>query len=249
MTSLLPGGSFTLSATVKNQGDAAAAATTLRFYQSFDTTITTSDIEVGTANVGTLQPKPNATVKINIRINAPMTLGIHHYGACVDTVDNEANSDNNCSPSVALAVSDTLPVYMYYTDSGTDSIQRANLDGSNVRDIVTTGLKTPTDIAVDLTREKLYWTDADTDKIQRANLDGSHIEDIVTTGLQTPTGIALDLTEDKVYWTDTGTNKIQRANLDGSHIEDIVTTGLQTPTGITLDLTEGQSVLDRCQHG
>ena len=105
---LLPGGSFTLSATVKNQGDAAATATTLRFYQSLNTTITTSDIEVGTANVGALQP--DATVKINIRINAPMTLGIHHYGACVDTINNEANSDNNCSPPVALAVSDTLSV-------------------------------------------------------------------------------------------------------------------------------------------
>ena len=232
---LLPGGSFTLSATVRNQGDVDTTATTLRFYQSLDTTITISDIEVGTANVGALQP--DATVKINIRINAPLTLGIHHYGACVDTVDNEANSDNNCSPSVALAVSDTLPVYMYYTDSGTNSIQRANLDGSNVRDIVTTGLSTPTDIAVDLTREKLYWTDSDTDKIQRANLDGSNIEDIVTTGLQTPTGIALDLTEDKVYWTDSDTDKIQRANLDGSNIEDIVTTGLQTPTSIALDLT------------
>ena len=232
---LLPGGSFTLSATVKNQGDAAATATTLRFYQSADTTITTSDIEVGTANVGALQR--NETVKINIRINAPMTLGIHHYGACVDTVDNETNSDNNCSPSVTLAVSDTLPVYMYYIDAGTDKIQRANLDGSNVRDIVTTGLHTPTGITVDLTGGKLYWTDAGTDKIQRANLDGSHIEDIVTTGLHTPTGIALDLTEDKVYWTDAGTDKIQRANLDGSHIEDIVTTGLHTPTSIALNLT------------
>ena len=38
---------------------------------------------------------------------------------------------------------------MYWTDSGTDKVQRANLDGSHIEDIVTTGLRTPKGIAVD----------------------------------------------------------------------------------------------------
>ena len=38
-----PGGAFTLSVTVRNDGSADADATTLRFYQSTDATITTSD--------------------------------------------------------------------------------------------------------------------------------------------------------------------------------------------------------------
>ena len=236
---LFPGDSFTLSATVRNQGTAAAPATTLRFYQSLDTTITTSDTEIGTADVAALNP--DGTDEISITLNAPMTLGTHHYyGACVDTVNNEDDSDNNCSPPVTLTVSDTLPVYMYWTDADTDTIRRAHHDGSNIKDIVRTGLRTPTGIALDLTARKIYWTDPGTDKIQRANLDGSNIEDIVTTGLRTPTGIALDLTARKIYWTDPGTDKIQRANLDGSNIEDIVTTGLRIPTGIALDLPWGK---------
>ena len=234
---LFPGDSFTLSATVGNQGTAAAPATTLRFYQSLDTPITTSNTEIGTADVAALNP--DGTAEISITLNAPMTLGTHHYGACVDTVNNEDNSDNNCSPPVTLTVSDTLLV-MYWTDADTDKIQRAHHDGSNIKDIVTTGLRTPTGIALDLTARKIYWTDPGTDKIQRANLDGSNIEDIVTTGLRTPTGIALDLTARKIYWTDPGTDKIQRANLDGSNIENIVTTGLRIPTGIALDLPWGK---------
>ena len=65
---------------------------------------------------------------------------------------------------------------MYWTDSGTDKIRRANLDGSNVEDLITTGLGHPEDIALDMSGGKMYWTDSGTDKIQRANLDGSNVE-------------------------------------------------------------------------
>ena len=39
---------------------------------------------------------------------------------------------------------------MYWTDAGTDKIQRADLDGSNVEDIITTGLSDPGAVALDL---------------------------------------------------------------------------------------------------
>ena len=61
---------------------------------------------------------------------------------------------------------------MYWPDSVTDKIQRANLDGSNVEDLVTAGLSDPDGIALDVAGGKIYWTDTLTDKIQRANLDG-----------------------------------------------------------------------------
>ena len=84
---------------------------------------------------------------------------------------------------------------MYWTDNGTDKIQRANLDGSNVEDLVTTGLSNPRGIALDLINSKMYWTDFGTEKIQRANLDGSNVEDLVTTGLSFPFGIALEVSD------------------------------------------------------
>ena len=66
---------------------------------------------------------------------------------------------------------------MYWTDWETDKIQRANLDGSQIEDLVTTGLDSPSSLALDVAGGKMYWIDAGTDKIQRANLDGSQIED------------------------------------------------------------------------
>ncbi|RKU38425.1 hypothetical protein C6496_06335 [Candidatus Poribacteria bacterium] len=113
-------------------------------------------------------------------------------------------------------------------------IQRANLDGSNLEDIVT-GLRGPHGIALDMISRKLYWT-ADGNKIQRANLDGSQIEDIIT-GLGNVDKITLDPVAGKIYWVsytpDTGIGKIQRANLDGSKIKDLIT-GLGYVWEITL---------------
>ena len=129
---------------------------------------------------------------------------------------------------------------LYWTDVGTDKIQRSNLDGSGVEDLVTTGLEGPYGLALDVSGGKLYWTDAGTDKIQRSNLDGSGVEDLVTTGLEVPVGLALDVSGGKLYWTDVGTDKIQRSNLDGSGVEDLVTTGLEGPVGLALDVSGGK---------
>ena len=129
---------------------------------------------------------------------------------------------------------------LYWTDFRTDKIQRSNLDGSGVEDLVTTGLDYPSGLALDVSGGKLYWTDAGTDKIQRSNLDGSGVEDLVTTGLVGPGGLALDVSGGKLYWGDGLAAKIQRSNLDGSGVEDLVTTGLEGPFGLALDVSGGK---------
>ena len=69
------------------------------------------------------------------------------------------------TPEVLVVDPASPPIY--WTDYGTDKIQRANLDGSNVQDLVTSGLTTPVGIALDIAGGKMYWTDFGTDKIQR----------------------------------------------------------------------------------
>ena len=128
---------------------------------------------------------------------------------------------------------------MYWTDYSTSMIQRANLDGTNIEDLVTMGLTFPYGIALDPLGGKMYWTDAGSDKIQRANLDGSNIEDLVSTGLSSPIGITLDLSAGRMYWTDSWADRIQSANLDGSSVKDLVT-GLSGPYGIALDSPMGK---------
>ena len=96
------GGAFTLSATVSNDGDGAAAATTLRYYRSTDATITTSDTSVGTDAVAGLAALGSSAESISL--TAPSTAGTYYYGACVDTVTGESDTTNNCSSSVTVTV-------------------------------------------------------------------------------------------------------------------------------------------------
>ena len=111
---------------------------------------------------------------------------------------------------------------IYWSGNG---IQRANLDGSNVRTLVTE--VDVSDITLDVTGGKMYWINYES--IQRANLDGSNVETLVNThGVQgtSELELTLDVLGGKMYWKhwkwDEGTSKIQRANLDGSNIETLV---------------------------
>ena len=96
------GASFTLSATVRNRGDGSSAATTLRYYRSTDSSVSSSDTAVGTDSVGGLSA--SGTSAESIPLTAPSSAGTYYYGACVDSVTGESNTTNNCSSAVAVAV-------------------------------------------------------------------------------------------------------------------------------------------------
>lgn len=87
---------------------------------------------------------------------------------------------------------------IYWADS--QKVRRADLNGTNVEDLVTSvtpfpggPLEDPYAIALDLYAGKVYWTDwkdgTDPGKIQRANLNGTAAEDLVTL----PVGLAWGL--------------------------------------------------------
>ena len=96
------GASFTLSATVRNDGDSASPATTLRYYRSTDTTIIGSDTEVGTDAVGALSALGTSVESIDL--TAPASAGTYYDRACVDAVSGESDTTNNCSGSLRVTV-------------------------------------------------------------------------------------------------------------------------------------------------
>ena len=99
----MPGQSFELRATVRNAGTGASTATTLRYYRSSDATISMGDTEVGTDAVSVLAA--SSTSDGSISLTAPSTAGTYYYGACVDPVSGESNSQNNCSTAVRVTIS------------------------------------------------------------------------------------------------------------------------------------------------
>ena len=100
-----PGDSFKFYATVRNQGSGEGDRTTLRYYRSTNSSISSSDTQEETDSVVSLDP--NESTEEWDWITAPDTPGTYYYGACVDSVPNESNTSNNCSTAIKITVQGT----------------------------------------------------------------------------------------------------------------------------------------------
>jgi hypothetical protein len=76
-------------------------------------------------------------------------------------------------------------------------IRRANLDGTDVEDVIDSETRTTNSdiyytgkLAIDNKRQKIYWTERSEGKIKRANLDGTGVEELLS-NLVAPSSIAL----------------------------------------------------------
>lgn len=87
---------------------------------------------------------------------------------------------------VPLAVDSS---HIYWANSFTNSVGRADLDGQNASPSFITGLAGPSGVAVDTGH--IYWTNFFTDTIGRAHLDGQHANQSFITGAVTPFDLAV----------------------------------------------------------
>lgn len=116
---------------------------------------------------------------------------------------------------------------IYWAES--DTIKRANLDGSNVENVLTND-DLIRDIALDIQNRKMCWIGWE-HSIKRANLDGTEVETIYNPQalnadkverIHSPVTIALDTSAKKIYWGNMGPPwGMTRADFDGANIEDI----------------------------
>ena len=123
-------GRFEFSATVRNRGLGSSAATTVRFYRSDDSIISTSDTQVGTTEITSLPRE--GTSSNTLTLDAPIDK-TYYFGACVDSVSGEHSTGDNCSVPVAV---DGGPVPAYDLDiTGTtlDAPGIAVLGFTNIR--------------------------------------------------------------------------------------------------------------------
>ena len=93
-STVAPGAKFKLYSTLKNRGAGRSSATTLRYYSSTNSIISITDTEIGKGSKGPLSE--NETILRYLEVTAPTEPGIYYYGACVDEIDNESNTGNNC---------------------------------------------------------------------------------------------------------------------------------------------------------
>ena len=97
-----PDESFGFSVTVHNRGKGPALSTSLRYYLSDDSQVTTNDTQLDMDSLAQLPASRGTTMSVDL--TAPSQAGTYYYGACVDPVPGESNAQNNCSPAVRVHV-------------------------------------------------------------------------------------------------------------------------------------------------
>ena len=168
--------------------------------------------------------------------------GSFYWVELLNTV-NKANADGSMKTTLLSNASDPDGIdidpeegKMYWTNMQGGTVMRANLDGTDVEELIPTGYcETPKQLALDLVNRKMYWCDRDSPKVVRANMDGSGFEIIIDEDLISPVGMALDVPNGKLYFTDRHAENIKRANLDGSDVE-IILDNTNYPVDLALDL-------------
>ena len=127
-------------------------------------------------------PKHSAGRLFFLDLGAGRVLTANPDGSDLKTIVNEGRRLPD-----GLVV-DAAAGHIYWTNMGNPSandgsIERSDLDGKNVTNIVPPGgTFTPKQLQLDKKNGRLYWSDREGMRIMRANLDGSGIETLIETG-------------------------------------------------------------------
>ncbi|XP_014677385.1 PREDICTED: low-density lipoprotein receptor-related protein 4-like [Priapulus caudatus] len=135
----------------------------------------------------------------------------------------------NLRNAIAIDV-DRVDKKLYWSDSILDRVQRSELDGSLVEDVIVNGLNTTDGLAVDSVGRKLYWTDMGSGRVEVANLDGSMRKVLIWQNLDSPRAIALQYQAGYMYW---GNLMIECVSLDGTARQTLVANAPH-PYGLTV---------------
>ncbi|MGI9346490.1 MAG: hypothetical protein ACR2PV_00700 [Gammaproteobacteria bacterium] len=103
-TTLTPGQSFALNVVVRNYSgaDISTPAAILTYYRSNDSSLSSSDTQVGTDAVPVLAVGASSNESINV--TAPSSTGTYYYFACVPNDGQEGDTSDNCD-DVSVIVS------------------------------------------------------------------------------------------------------------------------------------------------
>uniref|UniRef100_A0A6Q2XLQ3 EGF-like domain-containing protein n=1 Tax=Esox lucius TaxID=8010 RepID=A0A6Q2XLQ3_ESOLU len=116
---------------------------------------------------------------------------------------------------------------LYWTDSGRDVIEVAQLSGQHRKTLISGMIDEPYAIVVDPQRGTMYWADwGNQPKIETAAMDGTLRQILVQDHIQWPTGLAVDYFNERLYWADAKLSVIGSVRLNGSD-PVIAVTGLK----------------------
>jgi hypothetical protein len=161
--------------------------------------------------------------------------GCTEYGSCRGTIAraklNGNGVDEHFIPAVTPYGLTVVGQYIYWANSGANTIGRANLNGTHVNQNFITGANQPNGVFVN--GQNMYWANTGSNTIGEANLDGTNVNQNFITGADVPEGLAGN--SDYIYWANHDNGTIGRATLAGTAVnQQFIANVGNWPTRVTL---------------
>ena len=131
---------------------------------------------------------------------------------------------NNVNGLVAIAIDVCADEIYWISKESTYSISKMKLDGTGRHVIVSSGMRVPNSLAIDLVSSKLYW--ADGSGIQTSDLEGEDISTVYTTSIRRSTAIAVY--HNTLYWAEWVKKRIATCTTAGNNEQTLVNNVIQT---------------------
>lgn len=127
-------------------------------------------------------------------------------------------------------------VFWVDLDKSQSGVYSVGISGDNFEPIITTGLKSPEDLAIDWIGENIYITDAELNKIIVCHLDGSVCASLISNDIDLPRAIVVDPHQGILFWTEWGKHPgIYQSGMDGSNRTTLINKNIFWPNGLAFD--------------
>jgi len=135
-TSIVPGGSYRVDNTIKNQGTVSTSSWgsfNVEIYLSTDSTITTSDRKVGQRIVSSLDAGDSSSDSTPVNIPSDLPAGTYYWGAIVDSsgVIPESNENNNNKAGNQTNIVHLIAYYRFEEGTGYDTTLDSSGNGND----------------------------------------------------------------------------------------------------------------------
>ena len=103
--------------------------------------------------------------------------------------------------------------YIYWVDWGTSMIERASLDGSERKVIISSNLLSPVSLTIDYTSQTLYWIDRD-GTLESASTDGTGRKVLLSSNTALYNTFGMDFFNNQLYWTEREQPSVYSASIN-----------------------------------
>ncbi|KAK5907103.1 hypothetical protein CesoFtcFv8_004987 [Champsocephalus esox] len=134
----------------------------------------------------------------------------------------------------AVAVDPFQGLLLWAQCGSSPQIERSSLQGRDRKPLVTSSIRFPVALSLDMPRQLLYWVDQGMRSISRVNLEGRHRKTVVESNgyLDQPFGLAVF--EGFLYWSEEVTHSICRANKHNGGNLQVLLSNVTSPGGVVI---------------